>query len=463
VVNRGVHIPTRLPAVLARLGQTPRAETLARLIKEPTNSRTAACFAVDPAREPDRWPQVERRLQNLAARPRSTPARRVAADVRTITDDRQRAAAVTRLFEILVDAGLLRLAERYVADTADPDEQAAAMACVLRTMIAAGCRRGAKGLLARAESLVAGIDDPERQAQAQGVRATALARHRRRAAAETAARSITAPRWFAPALMAVAVYGPAKRRDALISEAAAAAEAAPTAEARTRALTSMCVTAAEAGHYPLAKKLLPRLTEDHQRDHTRFVMATAVAELGNADLAVTIARTIQNGFRKARTLAGLVPQVAAANSTLAQNMIGEITYEKQRLLAATSLLRALLTALPGSTDPQEALDVATSLLPDPEQHVELVAGCLPVVGGRARARLVSRAEDMIAGLGDDAGRTCPDRSGRGRRHGGRPHARGGARRPRREPGPVGAAATARGPGCDRGDPGDGTGGSRPGA
>src|SRR4051812_30873672 len=41
IVQRSLHIPTRLPAVLARLGRTPRAESLARLIGEP-NRRDAA-------------------------------------------------------------------------------------------------------------------------------------------------------------------------------------------------------------------------------------------------------------------------------------------------------------------------------------------------------------------------------------------------------------------------------------
>jgi len=365
-----LHIPPRLPAVWALLGEQHRAETLASLIADPVR-RAEARRVLAAVTEADPWPEVERRLRSLA-RKIARGRRRQNADkaigqaeliLGSITDPARCADAVATLAGAVVAWDPYHRAARLVAALADDELRARAREVLIDALVRTGRRGTARALIAEA-------DDGEPRARAEAAYAGALARHGHLPEADRVAHRITHERWY------------------------------------VRALAELCVVHAGAGRVAQANALL-RDIPDAGRDFARFRMAQTLAEAGAIPAARTVARSIGVAYDQQRTFVLMVPRLAERGEVeLATELVGSITFRDLRFRAALALARVLLTR---NGDVGQVTDLSRELLAEPEAQVQLLAGCAPDMAssGVLAEELLTRAAALA---GDVAGQPARARA-----------------------------------------------------
>ena len=272
VAQRNTNIPADMPTVWSRLGETARAEALARTITDPdrqARALSALAQAAAAAGEHDR-------AEGLA---------------RTITDPYRQAEALSALAQAAAAAGEHDRAEDLARTITDPDRQARALSALAQAAAAAGEHD-------RAEGLARTITDPYRQGRAL----SALAQ-------------------------AAAAAGEQDRAGRLLSEAEAWPAPSPTPDREAGALSALAQAAAAAGELDRAGRLLSQVEQltrtitDPARG-ARALSALARRRRGRRvgragrllSQAEDLARTITDPYRQAEALSALAQAAAVAGA-----------------------------------------------------------------------------------------------------------------------------------------------------
>ncbi|WP_143031648.1 P-loop domain-containing protein [Actinacidiphila guanduensis] len=238
--SRNTHIPIRLPAVWAALGQPNRAEALARTLTDAyqqAGALTGLVRVVAGVGDHERAEQIARTLTNPAQRAEAlTGLVRVVAGVgdhqraaelateaeqiaRTITHPYQQSRALTGLAQVVAGAGdheravgLAAEAEQMARAITDPDQQAWALSELVRVVAEAGDHE-------QAEQMARAITNPAQQAEALTELAQVVAGADNHQRAEEIARTLTNPDQQAHALTRVASVVGLPRASHLLGEA----------------------------------------------------------------------------------------------------------------------------------------------------------------------------------------------------------------------------------------------------
>jgi lipopolysaccharide biosynthesis regulator YciM len=389
LANRNKAVPTGLPAVWVRLGQSHRGEALARSITDPKTQIEAlgelvkALAGVDPDRAMRLAADAEQTarsitdpecrdsvLVDLAYTLIEAELWDLAVQVtRSITTPGWQVAALEQLFEALTKAGLWDLADQVAHTITNPDDQAEVLTTLV-TALAEVDPDWARRLATDAEQAAGAITDPDDQARALSRLGSALASlvkalagvdldRARRLATETeeAARRTTDPAHQAEVLTmlveALAGVDPGEAvRLADDVEQTARSFSDPDAQARTLG----GVAEALAGVDPdRAMRLVAQdeqaartITDPGRQTWVLKTLAQALAAVGFLDAAEQVARSITNPDGQAEALTTLVTALAGGNpdrarrmATNAEQAARSITDRARQAEALGGLVRAL--------------------------------------------------------------------------------------------------------------------------
>ncbi len=355
LVNRNRAVPIELPALWARLGQSHRAEALARSIRDPGDQSRALCALAAALAGTDR----ERALA-LAAEAEQA--------ARTIPDTGERARALGTVVEGLVAAGLWEQAEQAARAILSTGERAQALS-VMAAALAGADRERALALAAEAEQAARALPDTGERAWAlrrlvEGLVAAGLWEQ-----AEQAARAIPSTRERAQALSAV-VGGLVAA--GLWEQAEQAARAIPSIVVRARALSAVAAGLAGA-------------------DRERALALAAEAEQA--------ARAILSTRERAQALSVVAAALAGA--------------DRERALALAAEAEQAARAIPDASEQSRALSVVAAGLVAAGlwEQAEQAARAIPDTGEQSRALSVVAAGLVAAGLweqAEQAARAIPD-------------------------------------------------------
>ena len=397
LVNRNRAVPIELPALWARLGQSHRAEALARSIPD-TDERARALAAV---------------AEGLAGIDRER-ALALAAEAeqaaRAIPRPGERAQALAAVAEGL--AGIDR--ERALALAAEaeqaaraiprPGERAQALAAVAEGLAGID-RERALALAAEAEQAARATPGTDERAQALAAVAAALAGAGLWEQAEQAARAIPRTDERARALAAVAegLAGIDRERAlALAAEAEQAARATPRQGKRARALAAVAGALAAAGFWERAEQAARAIPVTSEQARALAAVAGALAGAGLWEQAEQAARAIPRTGEQARALAAVAGALAGTDRERALALAAEaeqvaratpVTSEQARALAAVA------AALAGAGFWEQTEQVARTI-PRPSRQAQAlaaVAGALAGAGLWEQAVQVARAIPVTRG------------------------------------------------------------------
>ncbi len=394
LVNRNRAVPIELPALWARLGQSHRAEALARSIRDPGDQSRALCALAAALAGTDR----ERALA-LAAEAEQA--------ARTIPDTGERARALGTVVEGLVAAGLWEQAEQAARAILSTGERAQALS-VMAAALAGADRERALALAAEAEQAARALPDTGERAWAlrrlvEGLVAAGLWEQ-----AEQAARAIPSTRERAQALSAV-VGGLVAA--GLWEQAEQAARAIPSIVVRARALSAVAAGLAGADRERAlalaaeAEQAARAILSTRERAQALSVVAAALAgadrerALALAAEAEQAARAILDTDERAWALRRLVGRLVAAGLWEQAEQAARAIPDTAELARALS---AVAAALAGA-DRERALALAA--------EAEQAARAIPSTRDQARALSAVAAGLVAAGLweqAEQAARAIPD-------------------------------------------------------
>ncbi|WP_331732305.1 hypothetical protein OG592_41510 (plasmid) [Streptomyces avidinii] len=351
--TRNAHIPTKLPALWATLGQPNRAEQIARALTDLREQARALAGVVGEVAEAGDFERAEQIAHTITdpdqraralvgvvgavaeagdheraeqiARALSDPreqalalAGAVAAAgdheraeqiTRTIVDSRERTRALAGVAGAVAAAGDLERAEQIVRAISDPWERARALAGVVGAVAEAGDHE-------RAEQITRTISDPWEQALASAGVAGALAEAGDFERAERIARTITNPDHQVQALAgvagAVAEAGDDERAAGLAADAEQITRTITDPHHHAQALIRVAAAAAAAGDHERAEQITRTMLDPRERARALARQAGAVAAAGDFERAEQIARTITDPDHQVQALTEVAGAVAAA-------------------------------------------------------------------------------------------------------------------------------------------------------
>ncbi|MFF0532826.1 hypothetical protein ACFYT3_31185 [Nocardia amikacinitolerans] len=416
--HRNSRIPTRLPALRAFLGQTERAEAIARSIPDPRRQAAA--------------------LTGLAASIAATDPDRAEATARSIPDPEQRFEALTRVAEAIAATDSDR-AERLTGSSVTAAWQAASLARVAAMIAVTDPGRAAK-LMDRAEVIACGVADGEQQFNALArVAELIAATDSNRAAklidrAEVIARDVTDLEQQTNALARVAkmiaatdpdraqliasdIPNPDRQRLAIAGVAEVIATTDPDrAEVIAR---DMPVDITQAGVLSRVAQVIAATDPDRAEAIARNIQKpyllpvaplAGVAEVIAAtdpDRAEFIVRNIDLSWEPAGDLVRVAEVIAAVDTDRAGRLADQaeasaLKVAPQKQAAALISLAEVITA----TDPKQArqlADRAESVAAEMDQQdqpviLARVAAVIAAVDPDRAAELVDRAESIARDL-----------------------------------------------------------------
>ncbi len=465
LTDRNTHIPARLPAVWATLGQAARAEALAWSVTDPYQQAEALArlaAAVAEAGDLDRARTLAASAEPAALsiaihgyrRERATAA---LATAMAATGNLDRAWEIAHYFiygylytEAVADVaakvaatGDLDCAQRIVRHLMVPYEQAEALAALAAIVAEAGDLDHARTLAASAEALAWSVTDPYQQAKALARLAAAAAEagdldHARAlaASAEQAARSVTDPYQQAKALArlaaAAAEAGDLDHARALAASAEQAARSVTDPYQQAEALAALAAAAAEAGDLDRARTLAASaealawsVTDPYEQAEALTALAAALAEAGNLDHARTLAanagtaaRSVTDPYQQAKALTALAAAAAkagdldhartlAASAEPAARTSPLLDDWAAKLAALAKKLAAMAEAPANHGDLNHAEQVTRTTTRQVERAEALARAALAVAeaGNLDRARaLAARAEQVARSTTDSDAR-----------------------------------------------------------
>ena len=332
LADRNAYIPTDLPAVWARIGDTTRAEALARAITKPLQLTRVLAALLDAVADVGDHDRATALIDDAEITSRA------------ITDLFWRAQALTAVARAVAKAGHSDRAATIARSIAHPDRQARALTVVARAAAEAGERD-------RARAIARSIADPFERARALTALAQAAARaddHEQAAAlareAEAVAHTITHPghqkQVLAELAQAVDEAGKSDRpattaRSVEREQAWAMARSIVDPFERARALTALAQAAATAGDHEQAAALAREaeavahtITHPNQQTYMLAAVVEAAAKAGDHDRATTIAHSIADPYERARALTALFEAVAGAGD---RDRAGELAREAEEI------------------------------------------------------------------------------------------------------------------------------------
>jgi tetratricopeptide (TPR) repeat protein len=390
--RRNDHIPFKLPAVWATLGQLIRAEALARSIPSDHHQALAlagVAMAAAGAGDYDRAQELADRAEQIA---------------RSFTDPGWRARV---LAAAAAGAGDYDRAEQIARSAAiSMYDKPEILATVAAAAAGAGDYDRARELADRAERAARSITPLALQVLplAEAAMAAAGAGDRDRAReladrAEQIARSIANPTWRSRNLAAAA----AAAGDGDYDRAERVARSADPRE-QAQVLAEVAMAAVGAGDYDRARELADRAEQiarsitdpgKHARD-----LATAVALVGDYDRAEQIAQSITHPHEQARTLAEVAMAVAAAGDRDRARELADRAEQIARSITdpgeQEDILARVAAAAARAGDCDRAERIARSIT-HPDEQAEALAA---VAAAAARAGDCDRAERIARSITD---------------------------------------------------------------
>ena len=460
LVNRNRAVPIELPALWARLGQSHRAEALARSIRDPgiqsqalgavaaalagTDRERALALAAEAEQAARAIPDTGERARPLsvvAAALAGTDRERALAlaaeaeqAARAIPGTDEQARALTVVAEALAAAGLWEQAEQAARAIPHTYEQARALTVVAEALAAAGlweqaeqaaraipdtyqaqalcavaAALAAAGLWDQAEQAARAIPDTGEQARALSVVAGALAGTDRERAlalaaeAEQAARAIrgTHDRARALSVVAGALAGTDRERAlALAAEAEQAARAIRDTREQIWALTAVAGALAAAGLWEQAEQAARAIPRAYEQARALSAVAGALAAAGLWDQAEQAARAIPGTGEQARLLSVVAGALAGT--------------DRERALALAAEAEQAARAIPDTSEQAQALGAAAEALAAAGlwDQAEQAARAIPHTYQQAQALGAVAGALAAAGLWDQAeqaARAIPDK------------------------------------------------------
>ncbi|ADP80187.1 effector-associated domain EAD1-containing protein [Pseudofrankia inefficax] len=394
IAARNSNIPTRLPAVWARLGHTARAEQLARAITNP-HFQDLALVEVAGA---------------LAQTGEDAHAERIA---RGITEPYAQAKALVEVAGALAQAGEPDRAEQVTRDITNPDIRAGALAGVAGALARAGEQARARQVAATAEQAALSTTHPYSQARALADVTGALVQAGEQAwagqvaaAAEQVARDIAQPSIQALALTAAAgALARAGEPDRAEQVAYGIAELPYQAPALVEVVGAL----AQVGAHDHAEQVAHRIADPGAQARALAEAAGAFARAGAHDhaeqlaaAAEQIARDITHPHMHARALAGIAGALARAGEHGPAEQVAGLAEQAARdttdLDSQAWALAEVAGALANAGEHTHAEQVAHSITDRSRQAESLadVAGGLAQAGEHGRAKQVAAAAEQIA-------------------------------------------------------------------
>ena len=304
---REAAIPTTLPALWVPLGQTDRAEALARSLRDP-DSQASALAGVAAA---------------LGSVGLLDPAEAVA---RSIADPRTQASALAKVTAALARAGLGERAEQVAEAAEAAARSVASPGSEVWALIHLAAALASAGLSEKAEGIARSITEPVTQVQALARVAVALAGAGLGEKAVAVASSITDP----------------DRRPSVLTDGAV------QSENEWNWLNDEAVALAGAGLAEQAEALARSITDLGAQTRALAEVAAALAGGGLHDLAVQIAEaaeataSLTDPFWRRFVLAGVARALAGAGlHDRAEAVARSITEPDWQALALTDVAKAL--------------------------------------------------------------------------------------------------------------------------
>jgi tetratricopeptide (TPR) repeat protein len=446
--SRNAHVPTKLPALWATLGQPNRAEQIARGLTDPREQARAVIGVAKVVAEAG---DLER-AAGLAA-----DAEQIA---RSITEPADQAKALAVVAGAVAEAGdhewaagLAADAEEVARTTPVPWQQGLALAEVAEVVAEAGDHERAARLAADVEQFARTLTDFDKAWVLAGVaRAVAAAGDHDRAEqiarthtesheewvltgvaravaaagdhdrAEQIARSITSPWQQVRALIAVAEAGDHERAAGLVADAEQIARTITVPDELprmrdepddlARTMAEVAGPVAVVGDHERAEQIARTITHPQEQARALIAVAGAVAEAGDHERAAglaadaeQIARTITDIARQGYeviTVAGAVAEAGAPER--AEQIARTFTGPEYQAQALARVARAVAEA----GDPERAVELAA----DAVQIARTVTDPLEQGYGSAEievARAVAAAGDHE--LAEQIARTVPNSHG----------------------------------------------------
>lgn len=393
--DRNSDILPDVPALWVLLGQTTRAEALARSITNP-GERTVALRLVAEA--------VTRNSDHGRVRSLLHEARTIAD---SIANPDERASALQLVAEAVARAGDHVGAEDIARSITDPDEQAWALRLVAEATAQTGDSKPAEDIAGR-------ISHSDEKARALRSVAEALTRTGDYQRAERIARGITNPDEKARALRSVAEArtraGENDRASTLLRDAETAAAAIISPGERASALRSIAESMARAGDHDEGRTLARSIPKSGERASALRLVAGAVAQAGDDDRARALlgdaeaaARSLINPAEQARALRSVAEALASTGDhDKAEKIARSIANPGEHALALQLTAEAVLRA--GQHDRAEALlqdaeTLARSITNTGERALalELMAEAVLRTGQHDRADALRRDAETIVG------------------------------------------------------------------
>ncbi|WNM37577.1 hypothetical protein RMN56_20705 [Micromonospora halotolerans] len=388
-VDRHRHLPSALPVVRAMLGDSARAEAVARNLTRQLQPAKARAVLAEAA----------------AAAGDLALARRLAAQAETVaraqTGRLGRMVSLAEVTHAMVAAGELGRAETIARALTNEGLQAWTLAHVAKLIAS---RYGGLGqrLTDEAEAIARAPDRPSDfgrwSALIELAKVSAAAgdldRTRRLASdAEELVRAQNGRNGDAEGLvdvaMIVASVGESDRARRLAADARAAALAMDNRDLRDRTLARVAVAATAAGDIDLAQDIGHSLTDDHYSWESPVSLVRAVAATGDFDRAQALAGSITHKFGAPYAQVVLVEAlIAAGDLARAESLACAITDPYHQATALEALVRAV-----AARDVNHAETLARQII-KPYAQAKALAG-LALVAGAGDA-------DRARGLATDA-------------------------------------------------------------
>jgi hypothetical protein len=398
LTDRNAHIPFKLPAVWAALGQMPRAQALAASITDPwSQTRALAESAAVLARAGDKQQAAAMvaRMEELAGSPPfSGDQAFMLADFAVVlaeVGERQRALAIAAH------------AETAARSIRNPSDRASAVAEVTVALAAAGEHEQAAAMAREADALVRSITDDDWQDRSLAGVAEALARAGEHQRAEALIRSISEEHYVVQALAVVAQTlasaGEYRQSVAVADRAESAARSISDPGNQAFALAFVAGALAEAGDADRAEALARTITQSSDQARALAHVVAALAHFGKHLRAEALAQTITDLRYKAQALADIAGTLAEnGHHHQAEALARTITTAHEQSKALTDVAAALAKAGKhelAATMAIQAESAARSIADSQAEALAEVASALAQAGEYEPAvAMATRAESL---------------------------------------------------------------------
>jgi tetratricopeptide (TPR) repeat protein len=345
LIERNANLPVGLPALWALVGQSTRAESLARSIIDPYRQAQAMAVLAQAVATGDDLEMARILTQ------------RTETVICTIGDSSQRNDALMALVSAVAATGDMDKAEALALTITEPLQQDQALIAIATAVAATGD-------MDKAEALALTITEPLQQDQALIAIATAVAATGDMDKARALALTITEP------------------------------------DRRQEAFAALVKAMATIGDIDMAEALMSNIT-GFRREQALLAVVRAMAAAGGIERAEKLTRTMTSSFRN-EALISIVGAVAAAGDVNWAHKLTSLIPGNAHIWSAIWMARVRAAALAGDVEWAEALyrqaEITFHSSSDPYNRTKaltaLVRGAAAVGDTERAERLARRAEEI---------------------------------------------------------------------